>query len=408
MNLKFKFNKKYSFSLMHVIIITSIATIIGLIFGGLIVFNNLNKDDSINKVLTRNNDKKLQEFIDTYESLLSNYYQDVDKKKLINGAINGMLEALDDSYSTYMSSDETTAFNERMQGDYQGIGAEISLDKDGNIIILKTFKGAPAEKVGLLSLDIIKEVDGKSTKGLTTLETATMLKGPAGTEVSVKIIRDKTEYTYNIKRESVVLSSVTSNIIEKNNKKIGYISIEIFSDNTYEQFKTELLKLEKENISSLIIDVRNNSGGYLSRVSEIVSLFLDKDKIIYQLQDKKTTKKIYSFAKGKREYPIAVLINKYSASASEILAGAMKESYNADIIGVNSFGKGTVQQTFMLDTGGMVKYTIQKWLTPKGNWINKVGITPTIEIAQSKEYLENPTTDNDAQLQKAIEVVSKK
>jgi carboxyl-terminal processing protease len=400
--------KRDGFKLKEVIIITVIATLFGLLVGCLTVGYALDKKadkkySSVDKL-----EPELQEIIDTYNSIRNNYYKDINKDELINSAIKGMLDTLDDPYSTYMSGSETTAFNERMQGNYQGIGAEISLDKEGNVIVLKTFKDAPSEKAGLLPLDIIKEVNGKATKGLTTIETAEMLKGVAGTEVSIKILRGTEEKDYTLKREKVSLSSVTSQVFEKNNKKIGYITIEIFSDNTYDQFKKALLNLETQKINSLIIDVRDNSGGYLSRVSEIVSLFLDKTKVIYQLKDKTSTKKIYSFTKEKREYPVAVLINEYSASASEILAGAMKESYNADIVGVNSFGKGTVQQTFTLATGGMVKYTTQKWLTPKGNWINKVGIEPTTKISQSEDYYKEPKIEKDIQLQKAIEILSNK
>ncbi len=400
-------NKKTGFKLLEVVIIMIITVSLGVAVGVGIVFFNIDRNDLKFCAETNISDNNIKEIVDTYNSIINNYYTDVDKDELASKAIEAMLEALGDPYSTYMNIDETTSFNERMKGDYQGIGAEISYDKDGNIVILKIFGGSPAETAGLKALDIITKVDGKSIAGLSTAEVAALLKGKINTAVKVTITRNDIEKEVTITRNKIIIPSIQQETFTKNNKKVGYIKIDIFSDNTYDQFKAALLALEKEKIDSLIIDVRDNSGGYLNRVSEIVSMFLPKDKIIYQLSSKDKVEKIYSYTKDSRSYPIAVLINKYSASASEILAAALKESYGATIIGINSFGKGTVQQTFSLDTGGMIKYTIQKWLTPKGNWINNTGITPDIELEQGKDYYNNPTSDNDLQLQKAIETLSK-
>ena len=173
------------------------------------------------------------------------------------------------------------------------------------------------------------------------------------------------------------------------------------------EFFVKLEALEKENIDSLIIDVRSNSGGYLSSVTDIASMFLNKSKIIYQLDTKGVVEQIYSKTKESRNYKVVVLIDKASASASEILAGAMQESYGATIIGTNSYGKGTVQAAYQLESGATVKYTIQKWLTPNGNWINEVGITPDIEVELTEEYANNPSDETDSQLQKALEELSK-
>ena len=198
-----------------------------------------------------------------------------------------------------------------------------------------------------------------------------------------------------------------SKIIEQDNKKIGYINISIFTSITTKQFKKQLAKLEDKEIDGLIIDVRDNSGGYLSTVTDISSLFLKKGQIIYQLSSKSGVEKIKDNTKESRSYPIAVIINKNSASASEILAGAIKESYKGYVVGTKTYGKGTVQQVKKLSDGSMIKYTIENWLTPDGNWINEKGIEPTDEVELSKEYYENPTNENDNQLQKALEVVSK-
>ena len=195
-------------------------------------------------------------------------------------------------------------------------------------------------------------------------------------------------------------------MFEENGKKIGYIELSVFAANTYSQFEQKLTELESRNIDSLIIDVRDNSGGYLSTVTDIASLFLDKSKIIYQLDTKGIVEQVYAKTNSSRNYKIAVLINGNSASASEILAGALKESYGATIIGVNSFGKGTVQKAYQLESGATVKYTIQKWLTPNGNWINEVGITPDVKVELDNNYYKNPSDSTDNQLQMAIKNLS--
>ena len=207
--------------------------------------------------------------------------------------------------------------------------------------------------------------------------------------------------------KEVEIESVNSKVFEKNAKQIGYLELTIFASNTYTQFERKLMELEGKNIDSLVIDVRDNSGGYLSTVTDIASIFMNKSKIIYQLDTKGVIEQVYSKSNVSRDYDIAVLINHNSASASEILAAALQESYGATIVGTNSFGKGTVQKAYQLESGATVKYTIQKWLTPNGNWINEKGVTPDVEVAMDGNYYENPSDDTDNQLQKALEEISK-
>ena len=226
-------------------------------------------------------------------------------------------------------------------------------------------------------------------------------------EIEIIVNREGKEKKFTLNLDEVDIESVTTEIYKRNGKKIGYIRFNIFASNTYGQFEKKLRELENKKIDNLIIDVRSNSGGYLSSVTDIVSLFLGKNKVIYQLDTRGVVEQIYSETKESRNYKIAVLIDKASASASEILAAAMQESYGATVIGTNSFGKGTVQTTYKLKSGSTVKYTIQKWLTPKGNWVNKVGVKPDIEVELTEEYLNNPSDENDNQLQKAIEELSK-
>ena len=211
-----------------------------------------------------------------------------------------------------------------------------------------------------------------------------------------------------VTRTTVDMPYTSSKVYEENGKKIGYLKIEMFSNNITKQVKKELESLKKKNIDKLVIDVRDNPGGYLTQVTEILSLFMTKKDVIYQLQTKNNKEKVYSTSsKAIYSYPVVVLINENSASASEILASAFKETYNAEIVGVNSYGKGTVQKTGDLNNGDTIKYTVQKWLTPKGNWINEKGVTPTKEVKLELKENEPLTEDNDNQLKAAIELASK-
>ena len=200
----------------------------------------------------------------------------------------------------------------------------------------------------------------------------------------------------------------SSKVYEQNGKKIGYLKIEMFSNNIGKQVKKELTSLEKQKIDKLVIDVRDNPGGYLTQVTDILSLFMTKKDVIYQLQTKDKKQKVYGISsKATYKYPVTVIINENSASASEILASAFKETYGAEVVGVNSYGKGTVQKTGDLNNGDTIKYTVQKWLTPKGTWINEKGVTPTKEVKLELADGKTLTEDNDTQLKAAIELASK-
>lgn len=387
---------KLKFNLSEVIIIVVISIMLGALIGGTITYNKENV--TITRI-----PNELKEFVDTYNNIYDSYYKKLDKNKLIDSAIEGMINSLDDPYSIYMNESDTQEFNEQVDGKYVGIGASIT-KKDDIVEIYSMFSNSPAKKAGLKVEDQIISVDGKNIKNKSITEITKLVKGKINTTITLKILRNNKKIEFKIKRDDVDLSSVSSKIIEKDSKKIGYISISIFASNTYKQFKKELEKLESKKIDSLIIDVRSNPGGHLEQVTKILELFLGKNKVLYQIKAQNNIRKIYSSTKENRNYYITVLINKNSASASEILAAAIKESYNGKIVGVNSYGKGTVQKAYELTDGTSLKYTTQKWLTPKGNWINKKGVTPDENIELSDEYKNNPTDENDNQLQKAIEI----
>lgn len=390
---------KLKFNLSEVIIIVIIAIMLGALIGGAITYNKEN-------VMISKIPKELEEFVNTYNNINQNYYKKVDKKKIIDSAIEGMINSLDDPYSTYMNETDTESFNQTIDGKYTGIG--VSITNNGTYVeIVSLFDNSPAKKAGIKVGDKIISINNKNVKGKSTEDILKLVKNKNNSNISIKVLRGDKKITFKVKQSDVDIPSVTSKIIEKDSKKVGYISVGIFASNTYKQFNKELKEIESKKIDSLIIDVRSNPGGHLDQVTKVLELFLDKSKILYQIKTQNNVQKIYSTTKEKRNYNIVILINKSSASASEIMASAIKESYKGKVVGVNSYGKGTVQKAYELSDGTSLKYTTQKWLTSKGEWINKKGIEPDEYVELSDEYKNNPTDENDNQLQKALEIITK-
>lgn len=349
--------------------------------------------------------KDLKKVVDTYYAIVDNYYGELDRDKLIDGAVEGMISSVGDTFTSYSDTGSTSSFDETINGSYEGIGCTVATLEDGTISVIDMFENSPSYKAGLKVGDIILKVDGESYEGKNSNDISNYIKNSGKSKIVLTVKRDNEEKDISINLSKVEIPHVSGKVIEQDSKKIGYIKISLFASNSYKQFKNKLDELEKSNINDLIIDVRDNSGGYLSSVTDICNLFLDKGKVIYQLEDSKGKVKKKDTTKEKRKYDIVVLINGGSASASEILASAIKESYGGNIVGTNSYGKGTVQQTKKLLDGSMIKYTTQKWLTPDGNSINEVGVTPTKVVELNEEYFNNPTTENDNQLQEAIKLI---
>ena len=350
--------------------------------------------------------KELFKFYDVYDTIVDNYYGEFTKEELVDSAISGMVASVGDEYTSYADSDTTEAFNEMVSGVYEGIGCTIQQLED-RIQIISVYEGGPADKAGLKEGDVIKKVDSYDAMETGSLKLSEYIKNEAEGKITMVIVRDDEEKTYVLSKGSVEVPTVSSKVYETNGKKVGYLNISLFSSVSFKQFKDKLEKLEDEGIDSLIIDVRDNNGGYLSSVTDIASYLLPRGKKIYQIQkndDREVTK---DKTLAKREYPIAILVNGNSASASEILAGVIKESYGGFVVGTKTYGKGTVQQVKNLSDGSMIKYTVENWLTPDGNWIDGVGIEPTDYVELSEEYINNPIEDNDNQLKKALELVSK-
>ncbi len=388
---------KNRFNSAELILIIIMSLLLGLIVGEIIFSNKCTDSKVINK------ENEMQK---VYNTLLKDYYGKIDKDKLSEAAIQGMMQYLEDQYSVYYNEEESEDFNLRLNGTFTGIGLEVTQDSNNNIIVANVFDESPASKAGIKAKDIITKVNNETTKGKKLKEVTDKIKSLKG-KFTVTIKQGTEEKTVTLSTGTIAIPSVTSKIINENNKKIGYIYISIFALNTDEQFKKELQKLEKQNIDSLIIDVRSNTGGHLKSVKQIASNFLNKDQVICQIKSKDKTEKIYSTENNNRKYKIAVLINNGSASGSEVLAAALNEEYGAKLIGVTTYGKGTVQKVMTLSNGSMVKYTAETWLTSKGNSIDKTGIKPTIEVKIDDKYLDTGKEKDDNQLQKAIETLSK-
>lgn len=388
----------YSFSELFII------TIISLLVGAFSCFSIITIMSGGRNYLKLS--KELSKFYDSYDILVENYNGNVDKKELVDAAISGMVSSVGDQYTSYVDTEGTNSFNQLVDGKYNGIGCLIQETEDKKIKVMQVYENTSAYKAGIKVGDIIKKVDDKDSS-IGSTELANYIKSSKNKSYSVTVLRDDKEIKFTLSKNEVEIPVVTSKIFDKGDKKIGYISISIFSSVSAKQFKSNLEKIEKEGIDSLIIDVRDNNGGYLSSVTDITSYLLPRGKIIYQVQKSNSKIKVTKDKTiAKREYPIAVLVNENSASASEILAGAIKESYNGYVVGMKTYGKGTVQQVFELSDGSMIKYTIENWLTPNGNWINEKGIDPTDEVELSDDYYKNPNEENDNQLQKALSLLS--
>lgn len=331
-------------------------------------------------------------FKQALELISTKYVEDVDEEELLEGAIQGMLSTLEDPYSVYMDKETAAQFSQSLDSSFEGIGAEVGM-QEGRVTIVSPFKGSPAEKAGLQPNDQIVSIDGENVEGLDLHETVLKIRGKKGTKVAIEVVRPNTreKLTFDVVRDEIPLETVFGSTKDYQGKKVGYIQITSFSENTAKDFKETLTKLEKDNIEGLVLDVRGNPGGYLQSVEEILKEFVTKDQPYIQIQERNGDKKRYfSTLSEKKDYPVSVLIDKGSASASEILAGALKEASGYDIVGVTSFGKGTVQQAVPMGDGSNIKLTLYKWLTPEGNWIHKKGVEPTIKVEQPALYQASP------------------
>lgn len=354
-----------------------------------------------NSVLGTKITGKVSEFLNVYNNVTNNYYEKVDKDLLIDAAISGMLGSLGDEHSFYLNQEETSSFNKNIDGSFIGVGITIQY-KDDISTVIDIFKNSPAEKAGVQVGDILRKVNNVDVSKKDSNEIAELIKGDIGKKIKLTVSRNSEEKVFNIVLGKIEIESVFSELKEINNKKIGYISISNFAANTFEQFNNNLKALEKNKIDSLIIDVRSNTGGHLTQATKILDLFFDKGTILYQIETKNKKQKYESKSNENRKYPVVVLVNHLSASASEVLTACFMDNYsNATVVGATTYGKGTVQKASELSNGSSYKITTDKWLTPKGKWINKKGIKPDVEVE------DNIDSEEDEQLKEALNILSK-
>lgn len=355
--------------------------------------------------------KELLTAISTYQLIVSNYYMQVNNKDLVEGISRGMASSLKDPYSIYYTKAEITEFNTQLNGIYAGIGMVLGLDKETNLIKgVKIFQGSPAEKVGLLPGDIIVEIDGNSAEGMDTETVAVKVKGLEGTKVKLVIFRGNEYLDFEITREVIKVPSVTSKYL---NEETLYIEIASFNDNTTKEFRNMLSGLEKEP-RNIILDLRDNGGGLLGQAIEIARYFTPGGVVLYETG--RNQKDLIPFEVDNSLFlnkPLVVLVNENSASASEVLAGAIQDYKTGTLIGDNTFGKAVVQSIYPLPTGGALKLTTQRYLTPKERDLSKEGLTPDIKIVMTEEdykkidYTALPDIKNDLQLIEAINYFNK-
>ncbi|MDF1997937.1 S41 family peptidase [Peribacillus frigoritolerans] len=379
--------KKFTFimGIFLVIFLTAGITTIALTFG----------DEKVES-LAPDKHAEFEKLYSTYDKIKDDYYEEVDEEKLVDGAINGMIKSLDDPYSAYMDKKEASSFHESISSSFEGIGAEIQ-EQDGQIMVVSPIKGSPAEKAGVKPNDIILSVDGKSVEGLSSSEAVLKIRGEKGTKVNLSISRagESEPIELTIKRDTIPIETVYAEMLDDGVAKIQVTS---FSEHTVQELKTALEEMSKKDMKGLVLDLRGNPGGLLDQAIEMASLFIPNGKVVLQVEDRSGKKDVYkSENDGELKIPVVVLIDDGSASASEIVAAAVSESADIPLIGIKSFGKGTVQTAEDFEDGSNFKYTAAKWLTPEGNWIHKKGIKPDINV-KLPDYASLPYISPDKEL----------
>lgn len=336
---------------------------------------------------------ELDKLLRTYRLIKENYVTPVDDQTLLDGAIQGMVESLEDPHSTYMDPHSAEQFQDSLESSFEGIGAQVIM-QNNRVTILAPIKGSPAEKAGLRVNDQILAVNGESLEGLSLTEAVAKIRGPKGSKAELLVARPGLEEPLKITviRDEIPLETVYAEKIGA----YGLIQITQFSLNTAQRFEEELKRLKEQGIKGLVIDVRGNPGGLLESVVEIADTLLPAKSVIVQVEDKQGNRELtYSSKRQAVDMPMVILVDEGSASASEILAAALQESGGVPVVGTPTFGKGTVQNTLSLEDGSELKLTVAKWLTPKGNWVHEKGVKPDYEVKQPDYFTAvplNPST----------------
>ena len=389
---------KKEYSLCGVIIIIVTTAVISALSTGILIMRNYSTDDgqSYSKIIK---DENIQEFIDVYSKLTTNYYENINKKEIIDSAISGMTSYLGDQYTGLLDEDKSSSLYDSLNAKYDGIGITI---KDSYIEYV--LYNSSAAKAGLKMNDKIISINNINIENKTSDDIINIINENKSNKIDLRVIRNNEIIDFNnLKITSIDYPNLRYSFVE--NKDIGYIKIDLFSTNINKQLENALFQLNK--YSGLIIDLRNNSGGYLEEAYQTAEIFLPKGSVIYSLLQKDNRKQEFKDkTNDKQDVPIVVLVNGNTASAAEILAAALKDSYGAVLVGSQTYGKGKVQHTYSLSSGEMVKYTASLWYRPNGTNIDGTGIIPDYQAENDFETNEaNETIIIDNQYKKAIDII---
>lgn len=401
-------NKKIKIIYKNIMLII-IVSLITFILTSVFLYNKLGNSSSYALGNIKGINSNLIKKIYTLKSIIDDeYISEVQEDKLVEGAIKGYIEALGDEYTEYFTKEEMEDFKADTEGEYVGVGIYMLQNTDDNsIVVLYPIEGSPAEEAGIQSGDIIKKVDDLECDAENFEIIAANIKGKEGTKVKIEIDRNGEILTFDLERKKIDLYPMKYEILENN---IGYINIQAFDADCAKEFKNVYNELNKSKINSLIIDLRNNGGGIVEEALDVADYILEKDDVILVTKDREENETI---EKSKKKpiinVPIVVLVNENSASASEILAGALKENNKATIVGETTYGKGVIQELITLSDGSGIKVTIEEYYTPNKCKINNVGIQPDEEISLPEEVTSSYNIDRkyDTQLQKAIAILEK-
>lgn len=349
--------------------------------------NDSNSDSVASSGDLTNEELKKLELV--YDTLVNGYVdKNINKDDLINGALKGMAEATGDPYTNYLVNDETAAIDETMTGSFGGIGAELR-SENNRVIISNTREGTPAQKIGLQENDAILKVNGEDMEGKSISYVVSKVRGEVGTDVTLTIQRGTQELEVKITRAKIAIETVKGTV-DSTDATIGHVQINSFAKNTAKEVEKAVTDLREKGVKKFIFDVRYNPGGLLDQAIMIANMFVDEGKTILNVENRDGQIKSYNASKDygtfKITEPYVLLVNEGSASASEILAAALKESADAKLIGKKTYGKGTVQSVIEVGDNAELKYTIAKWLTPNKTWIHKTGIEPTEEVSMPDYY----------------------
>lgn len=411
-NKKYKGKGKKTFIVVGLIIFFILSNFMFFYIGNLFAFNGLSlisvSEDVAKDISEIKDVKKYELLFQVRDALLTKYDGELDDNSLLEAAIKGMTQSVNDPYTVFMNASEYKAFEDQIEGHFVGIGAQLGI-KDNKITVVSPIEGSPAEKAGLKAGDVILKVDGNEITEPNLDKTIATIRGEKGEEVTLSVLREGSEYLdISIVRDEIKVISVKGEIIDGN---IGYIQISSFDEDVAKDFKNKIVELKSQGMKGMILDLRGNPGGSLSEAVNVASQFIPKGKIVTYTIDKYDKKQEAKSVGGEAEgMPLVILIDGGSASASEVVTGALRDYEAGTIIGTTSFGKGIVQQLIEFKDGnGGLKVTTSKYYTPNGENIHKIGIKPDIEVEIPKDILEKEyDRSTDPQFNKGLEVIKEK